>query len=284
MVTLFPKNAIVNTPAEQRLEGDCSVSVRISTNDDPSSLQEFYGKRLFNFEIEAKSVADLDLINSLKGCRVRVNDASVGIFKSDDTIRPLRDAQPVFVVRLDDDILRNINFLTSLNAPVHIDISSLAASEKALMQVLDFYLHNPLLSIPIEPLHSMLRTINRKRGITLWATEHENINNNFFVSDSGEITLSKRWNDNKLNYGTIEDSFDDIESSKLYQRLVSFKAELFRNSSPCIFCDHFGPCVGFLKAIEPEQPCESWKNVFKTLADESEKAKDLLQKFQQQQD
>lgn len=284
MVTVFPKNAMVNTPAAQRLEGDCSVSVRISPNDDPASLQEFYGKRLFNFEIDAKSVSDLDLIKSLKGCRVRIMNASLGVFVSDDTIKPLRDTQPVFVVKLDDDTLRNINFLSSLNVMVHIDISSPDASENALMQVLDFYLHNPLLSVPIEPLHSMLRTINRKQGITLWATEHEHLKNNFYVCDSGEITLSKRWNDNKLNYGTIEDSFDDIENSKLYQKLLSFKADLFRNSNPCIFCDHFGPCVGFFKAIEPEKSCEAWKTVFKTLADESDKAKDLLQKYKKQQD
>jgi len=272
----FPRNAIVNIPAGALPDGQNFVSVRLDagSRDIPNS-KKIYGERLLNFEITNGSYNDPFLLESLEGMRVRIhigNDLS-GIGAH---VNNLGEMQPVFVISPDRDAVRKINFLTAFNFPVRIDTSVPPETENSLEKALDFYLHNPLLTVPVEPFHTLLQTLGKSRGFNLWDIEMERVNVNFFINNSGKITLSSRWNDKGLYYGGIDESWDEIANSETFRILSSFKEMLFQKKSLCIFCSHFHPCEGFFRAVDSEWPCDAWKKVFSILVKEGRKAINLL--------
>ncbi len=282
---VFPKNTLVNTPCETMLDGECSVSVRISTPDSVPRIREFYGKRLFNLEIEGELIKDIDLIRAIDVNRVRIILGDINILEVEGRlIEALQKmgAQSVFEINPDKKLLRNINFLTGLDILVHIDMTKPVQDENALLQAVDFYLHNPMLRTPIEPIHNLLVTMNRRRGRTLWSTELENVKTNFYVSDQGEVSLSSRWIENDMKYGTLDDSVKDFMKSELYNKLATLKEEMFRSKSSCVFCGNLDVCKGFLRAIDSEWPCDIWKKVFNILQGAVREGKDLLRKIDQQ--
>jgi len=274
----FPKHAKVKVPAGTFLDGQCSVSVRVRDEDDVRRLRGKYGTRLSNFEIDGDSVRNVEFVRALAGTRVRILLPDGDLFEAREIVDALLRTDPVFIVRPDANATRNVNFLTSLNFRVHVDPSSAVQAEDSLERAVDFYLHNPLLVTPVEPFHSLLRSITRGRGYTMWDIEAENVKTNFYVSDGAEVSLSERWNTQSLNYGTLDDPWSEIVNSDLHRRLSAFKLELFRKKSPCVFCAHLGPCGGFLRALDPEWPCEPWQRVFLVLRDEAKKALELQQK------
>ena len=282
---VFPKEALVNTPCETMLDGECPVSVRINTPDSVPRIRDFYGKRLFNLEIEGELINDINLIRAIESNRVRVKLGDIDILEVEgrliEALQKVR-AQPVFEINPDKNLLKNINFLTSLNILVHINMSYPVQDDKVLLQTVDFYLHNPMLRIPIEPLHSLLVTMSRGRGRRLWNTELESVKTNFFVSDQGEVSLSKRWIENGMKYGTLDDSVNDFMKSELYNKLAMLRENMFRSKSPCAFCRHLDVCKGFLRAIDPEWPCDIWKKVFSILQSTVREGEDLLRKIDQQ--
>jgi len=279
---VFPKKALVNTPCEIMLEGECSVSVRVNTPDSVHRIRDYYGRRLFNLEIEGELIKDIHLLRSIESNRVRIIPGSINLLELDgrliETLQIVK-AQPVFEINPDRNLFRNINFLTGINFLAHIDMSKPVQDENSLLQVVDFYLHNPMLATPIEPIHSLLVTMNRERGRILWNTELESVKTNFYVSDQGEVSLSRRWLENGMKYGILDDSYQDFMSSDLFNKLATLKEEMFRSKSPCIFCAHLNICRGFLRVIDPDWPCDIWKKVFGILHDAVREGKDLLNKI-----
>lgn len=280
----FPKGAKVNEPAGTFLDGQCSVSVRIHTEDDVPRLKEMYGRRLSNFEIDGESLRNLEFVRALAGMRVRILLADSGLFETGETVDALFCTEPVFAVKPDANLIRNLNFLTSLNFRVHIESGAAVQAEDSLLHAVDFYLHNPLLTTPVEPFHSLLHTVSRGRGYSMWDVEGENARTSFYVSDNGEVSLSKRWNIEGLNYGTLDDPWKKFVNSDLFRRLSAFRSELFRNKSSCVFCAHMDLCGGFLRAIDPDWPCELWQQVFLTLRGETQRAMQLQQETEQRPD
>jgi radical SAM protein with 4Fe4S-binding SPASM domain len=201
-----------------------------------------------------------------------------------ELVNALLDMEAVFVVRPDAKLIRNVNFLTSLNFRVHVETSALGELENSLLDAADFYVHNPILTTPVEPFHTLLHTICIGRGHNMWAIEAENVKTNFYVSHDGEVSLSKRWNADGLNYATLDDPWERIVNSELFQKLSDFRNELFRNKSPCVFCAYLDLCGGFLRAIDASWPCELWQQVFCVLRDEAKKGKELLQRIEQMSD
>jgi len=273
----FPKYARVNIPSLKFLEGECFVSVRIDPEDDVRQLKAIYGRRLLNFEVDGASLRDLNFVRNLAGTRVRVLMVDRDLFESGEIVDALRQIHPVFILETGAKLRRNVNFLTSLNFQVHIYTNSANDVDDSLEFTADFYLHNPLLTIPIEPFHTLLCTLNHGQGYNLWDIESENVLSNFYVTESGAVSLSKRWNSNGLNYCSINSSWGQLIRSDLFRKLSSFKSELFRQMDCCIFCANFDLCGGFLRAVDSDRPCELWQRVFLTLRSEVKRAKNILQ-------
>jgi hypothetical protein len=275
----FLGGTIFNIPAGIDFQMDRSVSVRVGVGDDILKLREFYGSRLFSFDVDHRSLLDEEFVLKLMGTRVRIHTGYSMLSELGEVVGGLVRMKPVCVVRPDVNLVRTLNFLTSLSIRVHIDSSASVEEQDSLAGALDFYLHNPLLTVPIQPFHSLLCTITRGHGFSLWEIESEKVGTNFYVSDQGEISLSQRWSAKGLNYGTLDDSWDRIISSGLFKRLSSFKRELFSTRSPCIYCAYLDLCAGFFRAIDDEWPCESWQDIFYILRHDFRRAKELLREI-----
>ena len=276
MLKLQP-NMRANVLPGQLRDDKCGISVRLDENNlDVKAASVAYQSRLFNFEIGDESYLDPALIEKLERRRIKLM-AGDRIFEIGKHMDSFRKTSPVFMGVADDNLLKKINFLSAFGFQIHIDMNVPPASVEILADALDFYLHNPLLRTPIEPFHSLLKTVAQTGPkFTLWDTEYEKTAANIYIGDNGTVSLSARWNNSGLNYGTLENSWADIENSNLYKKLSSFAAELFREKSPCIFCRHMDICGGFLKAIDKDWPCDPWIETFDMLKNEVKNARAIL--------
>jgi len=272
----IPNHFKINAPAGILLDGENVVSIRInSENSDIESHKTHYKGRLFNIEIEDDIFIETDIIKKLHGIRVKIR-SSDKVFGIGKNLEIYRKTIPVFTAIPDSRLLKIINYLTALGFQVHIDMTTPPSDFKILEKTLEFYLYNPLLKTPIEPFHSLLKTLNRGGGYNLWDTEYERNGANIYIDDKSRVSLSSRWLNKGYSYGKLEDSWDTLSGSELYNKLSNFKEELFRKKSDCIFCDHLDICGGFLKAVDNTWPCESWIEIFNVLRNEAARAKNLL--------
>jgi hypothetical protein len=279
-MVIFPNHVLANTPSSIQLPGSCSVAVRIKPGDDLKSIREYYSGRLLNWEMEEMSLHDLDFISELNNQRVLISIDSLAVFETSTSLRALAGLQAVFRLRPNQDLIRELNFLSSRRFRVHIDTLNPLENPKLFEEAVDFYLHNPLLNTPIEPFHAILFSMAHHRALTLWEIEGEDPKRNCYISEKGEISLGKRWIDQSFTYGTIDDMWDQLNDSKLLSNLVSFKSDLFRQKNDCIFCSQFEPCGGFLRAIDKDWPCEPWQRVFSILREATHQAAKIQKEFQ----
>jgi len=275
----FPANTLVTLPARINVQGDSQVAISVAHEDDFIRAKEKYASRINHLIIEAKSVKDENLMRAISRNRVKVVLNDLNVLESNFEIESLRMVKPIFVVPTNGNMLRSINFLSGLNFPVHIEASELVHEKDALLQAADFYLHNPLLTVPIEPFHSILGSLIWGRTGILWDTEYERPGRNFFISDKSEISLSRRWNSSGLNFGRLEDPWDAIIESELYKKLLRLKEYIFEERPACVLCAHLRLCAGFFKAIDPNWPCDAWKMVYDMFLATAQKAKSLLKKM-----
>jgi hypothetical protein len=280
-MTIFPKHTRVNIPGELLLDEECSVVVRVDHTHDVNSLRERYGHRLINFETKAELLKNDDFVQELIGSRVRVNIQNQDMFDANLLRDKFLASDIIFCVIPNSKLLRQVNYLTSFGFRVHVDAAAETLFENQLETVLDFYMHNPFLSVPIEPFHTLLRTICQKLRYkhNLWHIEMENAETDFYIEDNGAITLSKRWSTHGRNYGDITQPWAEIVNSDLHHELLSFQSELFRSKKPCIFCFHLGLCGGFLRALDEKWPCDIWQRVFQTMYNEALRAKQIQNKI-----
>ncbi|MFC1924035.1 hypothetical protein ACFLXA_01540 [Chloroflexota bacterium] len=271
----FPANVIVNIPANLFLPGNCRVSGRVNSGSEVRALKDFYGGRLYNLEITDLDLDDQDLLESLKGSRVNVLVTRQDLAFIGRNVESIRETLPVFHVFPDEHLLKKVNFLTGLRFPVHIATDHPSTSPDTLLQALDFYLHSPLLNIPLEPFHTLLITQGKGKGLSLWDIEKERSSLNFYIHENN-ISLSRRWLDRKKYFGELDNTWTAIMNSDLIIELKSLKNTLFKNKAICIFCPHLDLCNGFLKAADIERPCDDWKAVFNIIKDEVNIAADLL--------
>ncbi len=272
----IPAKLKANIPSGVLLDAPNNVAVRInSERRDIDVIKENYSGRLFNVEIEDDIFLDSDVIKALRGVRLRIESSS-RVFEIGRNIDLYREAIPVFGADADEDLIKKINYLTGLGFQVHINTNIPPVSEDILIQALEFYLHNPLLRTPIDPFHTILKTMSSGGGYNLWDTEYEKIDADVYITDNNDVTLSERWARRGLVYGKLDSSWTELSSSKIYQSLVSYKKDLFKEKGDCVFCSHMDICGGFLKAADREWPCGSWIKAFDFMRREISRAKDLL--------
>jgi hypothetical protein len=278
-MTILPPHVKANVPATPLLPGTCPVAVRVSPADDVERLRKHYGERVTHWEIGEASLLDHDFMEGLAGQRARIAIGTCDALQSSAALRSLAVLDPVFRLSPTPHLVRALNVLTSVRLRAHIDASVRPEPTEVIEKAVDFYLHNPLLNIPIEPFHAILFSMTRRRVWTLWDLEGEDARTNIYIGDGGEISLGKRWVDKALTYGTIDDSWDQLRASTLYSSLVAFRTDVFRRRSQCIFCAHFELCAGFLRAAEDDWPCEPWQRAFTMLGEAIQKAAQLQHRF-----
>jgi sulfatase maturation enzyme AslB (radical SAM superfamily) len=259
----------VSIPSKVFLGGECSVILRLDADlglEDIADLKQTYGARLTDFQLTADLLCQPRLLKALDQSRVIVIPSArlprLDSILSKDHWRNLQLSVLLFP---DQHLLGNINIITSLGIPLRLDAAVAATAGKTLVRAVDFYLHNPLLTMPVEPFHALLRHLACGKGPSLWQTQGERVADCFYVGDDSTVTLSKRWFDQGLLYGSLDQSWEMIVNSNLFQKLSDYRRELFRTGQQCIYCQELPLCGGYLKAADPEQPCEQWQQAFRAL-------------------
>ena len=280
VVSPLPAQVRLSVPYGRFVEGEPQVVVRAQPGDDMVALQARYGRRLAWVELPEETLEDLAFLDTLGGLRLRVHTRSGPPLTSEPQVQLLRRTRPVFVVQPSADLLRTVNLVASGRFRVHIDASgSETADADGLRKATEFFLYNPVLVSPIEPLASLLAHLVRGMGHTLWETEIERPRD-AFVDDRDRVTASRRWADREQFYGRFNDGWESLTASPLAVRVRGARKAMFRERSACALCAHLLLCRGYLRAVEPEADCSPWQGSFELLREAARKARELGTKLQ----
>ena len=171
------------------------------------------------------------------------------------TIQRLPETRFRFVVDAADPAFCDDSLVfASLGHPVSITFSEPGRADfQKLLQILDYYLHSPSLMVPIQPLHSLTVGLLEKREVNLWQACEEDCRRNIYVTEKGEVTLSRRFASRGALYGSVEDGPEVWGQSDFYQRLSGLDKNLRRDVSVCSYCRHFPVCGGYFQDVLAEE-------------------------------
>lgn len=127
---------------------------------------------------------------------------------------------------------------------------------RELSDLLEYYLHNPTVTGPIEFYHSLLFAFLDNNPATLWGIQEEDPAFNRYITDDGRNVLSGRLPSVELPEG--DSSF-----------LEDLKEELLHASAECSTCDFFLNCAGYFKAPDPHYECVEVRKLLQALKDAS---------------
>lgn len=134
-------------------------------------------------------------------------------------------------------------------------------------QVLEAYLHQPMVSQPIEYFHSMFLAFYRSEPVTLWAVQEEDPTCFRYIADDGEETISGRFAGAPVKPDIAH--FPD----RLKEELVAARGE-------CSKCEFLENCFGYFKWPKREYRCDGVKGLFQALKDAAHQLKKDLAAFQ----
>ena len=128
-------------------------------------------------------------------------------------------------------------------------------------RLVDHFLFHPELETPIEPFVTIARTLAEGRGESLWAHGGEILGRDFFITSDGKVSLSERWADAGLFFGTTQDESEALEASDLWRSLASTRERVFHTLDGCSVCPDWHLCGGFFRALEDmDEACTSWRS------------------------
>ena len=157
----------------------------------------------------------------------------------------------------------------SLNVPVHLAFSEEWPAE-ILNELLDYFLRSLALQVPIEPFYFLATALGQQHQGNLWEYYQEVLGRNFFIDQRKRITLSSRWADREMFFGSLDQKGKDLNESRLWADLQGLDKQLFISQSPCAFCEHYKYCAGFWRTTgQAEATCGIWRGLMDRLANAS---------------
>ena len=161
-----------------------------------------------------------------------------------------------------------VKLAASLNLAIKLDVSQPEGELiEEMSQVLQAYLHQPMVSQPMEYFHSIFLAFYRSEPLTLWTVQEEDPACFCYIADDGEETLSRRFAVSTVNPDIAQ--FPD-----------RFKQELLAAGGECSECEFLENCSGYFKWPKPEYQCDGVKSLFQTLQDAAHQLKKDLGAFQ----
>ncbi len=278
-MTEFPPGTTIRVSSLHDIHGAGRITFMATAGGpEPARAIEHFGEQLWSVDLMDADLMEAGVLEPLARHRVRfLSPPDLG--RVSGLAPALRSLRPVFVLAADRQVFTNTRFLTSLALPVHIDPDTPVDDAAELARVLDYYLRDALLHVPIEPFHSLLRTRPLRRPFDLWDTEYERAGVHLHVADDGAIAFSPAWHRAGSTLGTLGDSWSTIAASPAYRAHLDVTGRIFAERRACMFCPHLQPCGGFLKRIRPERDCDAWLALFGTLGAETGRARQLLRQY-----
>jgi hypothetical protein len=181
---------------------------------------------------------------------------------------PLRADRPVRVsVPVLPGFSKVVKLAAALNFAVKLEGSQPEpAMMEEMLQVVLTYLHQALVSQPIEYFHSMFLACYQGHSETLWDIQEEDPARIRYITDDGIETLSARF----VGF----DLHRDLSSF-----VSDFRGELLADKGECCGCEFFENCSGYFKWPRKEYRCDGVRTLFQTLQAAAEQLKADLASF-----
>jgi len=165
----------------------------------------------------------------------------------------------------------SLGFLVKLQVG---ELARFAVSE--VLELLDYYLHTPTLSQPVEFFHSALQNVysaqfgpKEVNGITLWQIQDEDPSRIRYVADDGQQVISARL------AGLVPAA--DLDSF-----LEEYQLDLALERSECSICPYFTTCGGYFKLPNRAFDCVEVKQIFHELTLAARKLYEDMEAYEKQ--
>jgi hypothetical protein len=277
----FPDDARINIPAGMKLRGNCAVAVRIANGESISGMKRWYGERIHHYRVSSLSALEGRVLEELRGERVWLKVSADDLPIVAELAGLLRRTNAVIGIEPTRDLVKKINFLAGFDLPVSIDVRADVEDGAALERAVDYYLHNPLLKVPIEPFHSLLGALGFGSRLFLADFGAEQIGRDFYIGEDQSISLSEWWLGAGYSFGSLHHTWVQITESAAFRRIDGLKKDLFLSGSDCAFCPDFSFCGGFFRTADGEYLCEPWKAGFARLREEFQRSRELMREYQE---
>jgi len=119
-------------------------------------------------------------------------------------------------------------------------------------RVLDFYVHNPLVALPIEYFHSTFLAMHQSEESLIWDIQEENPAFFRYVTEDGKETIA-RCTGSSRTISNLDSFVADLLSTLLAQR------------DECYGCEYFRNCGGYFKWPSRAYRCDGVKTLFSAL-------------------
>jgi hypothetical protein len=119
-------------------------------------------------------------------------------------------------------------------------------------RVLNFYVHNPLVTLPIEYFHSTFLAMHQSEQSSIWDVQDENPAAFRYVTEDGKETIVRRTG-NGRTIGNLDTFVVDLQSTLLAER------------DECYNCQYFRNCGGYFKWPNRAYRCDGVKALFSAL-------------------
>ena len=256
---------VVNVPAALCDDVDFgSVIIRSGSCGDIVRAHKALGDRIVGVELEKLS-DDVSLLSALpQGISLTLK------------LRPVEAANVYTSSWLSDrfalaalmdvekGLLEGVRIVTSAQIPVVINLDSLS-DDSELISVLDYYLHDRHLQVPIEFFHSLFTARIQGKTVSLAEVYPENPEQHMYVYESGAIAGSSRLAKAGKFFGSITADPQIDRESAPYKTLINLKKSLFLSGSSCVSCEAFDVCAGYLRIVDTNFDCGPWLRMFKEI-------------------
>jgi hypothetical protein len=122
---------------------------------------------------------------------------------------------------------------------------------------------------PVQPFFELLRSLMTNEpsgGVTLWQVCAETLGRDYYFTQDGRLSLSKRWAESQRYFGDLFSSMAQIHSSFFYQELQALIGQNAPISPQCPDCRAAGFCAGFLRALDTTQNCVPFISLYEIMA------------------
>ena len=197
------------------------------------------------------------------------------IMRSPDTEFPLLyrhakllDKHPVRVsIPALPGLFKAVKVASALRFPVKLEVGQPEPETiEALQSVLEFYLHHPSVSQPVEFFHTSLLSFYNQAPVSLWDVQEEDPVYVRYVMDDGREIMARR------PVGSQVTGDLGVFVADLQQKLLAEHDE-------CRACEFLAHCGSYFKWPRKDYGCSGVKTLFRTLRDAGAALRHALNTF-----
>ena len=189
-----------------------------------------------------------------------------------------------------DDIVKNIEKLIfDDNIYVRFSVEFLKElSSSELKKAYEDIAFNPDVLSHVYPFVSLVRYFDLqahsrdKVDRTLWRFMQEEVGLFYYVTSDGKCSVSKRFADKSMYFGTIEDSIEKMKESEFYKSLDSVDEEIFFTYDKCAVCEEYKVCGALPVYDDMQFDCSAVVNLLKDFKNDLEDIMGVVPKKQLQ--